>query len=124
MSYPNRIEVDEQGNMTAIPVTNVWVLANKSPRLNLTTDKSTITANEDATDVATITVQLTTPILIDGNTTNLTDSIDVTIIIENKPIVVSLINGVSNQEIGAVFPKIIEIRGQSHESNVLEIEAI
>ncbi len=125
MTYADRVEVDAHGNVTTITVDDVWILANKPNTLLLSIDKTQITANDTGSDVATITVQLRTPILIDDSYDNVVESGDVEIIIEDVPIAVSLVKGVGTQELGSVFAKTYTVRGYSHDStNELTIEAV
>lgn len=122
--YPDRIIYD--GNdKTSIAVTNEWVLANKPCRVQLTSDKSQIISDDTGSDLATITVQLLTPLLIDGTQDNVDETIDVVIAIENNEISVSLVNGIGTIQVGAASPKIIDIIGVTYDANgILQIEAV
>lgn len=66
MIYPDRVIItyDEEGNQVKsyLPVTNEWVLAYKQNRMLLTVDQGTIVLGGSCT----VTVQRTTPILVDG----------------------------------------------------------
>jgi hypothetical protein len=75
MIYSNIIEFNsETGTIVEIPVTNEWVLENRPNVVTIQLSKGTVTA--DGVDSATMTVQLKTPLLIDGTQSNVNSIVD------------------------------------------------
>ena len=74
--YGDRLEIDvTTGVQSRIPVDNEWVLANRPRTLLLTASKTEAAVDENVT----ITVQLRTPVLVDGTYENVTEAGDVLI---------------------------------------------
>jgi len=74
--YGDRLEIDvTTGVQSRIPVDNVWVLANRPRTLLLTASKTEAAVDENVT----ITVQLRTPVLVDGTYESITETGDVLI---------------------------------------------
>lgn len=121
--YPPIIKFNGD-KISYIDVTNEWVLANKEPEIVLTTDKTHIVANDPVEEFATITIQLTTPKLIDGRVENLTDNRTVNIMIEGNTEIVELVNGVGSIEVGSLVPKTIKIEPILLNGNIITIESI
>jgi len=69
MPYPQQMIVSAEGTIY-VDTTNEWILINKSKSIHLSADKTMIIAADPPVDVATITLQLTTPILIDDTYDN------------------------------------------------------
>jgi hypothetical protein len=127
MVYPDRVVYDFtlplEAHKTYIPVDNAWVLANKQNTLNLTSDKSQITA--DGLDYATVTVQLKTPRLTDDSYNDVVWSGEVTLNDGLEDIAVSLTDGVGTLQVASDAPATIVLVGVSLQSaNPLTIEAV
>jgi len=115
--------------VTYADTTDEWVLANKPRYLLLTSDKATIGHADPPIDIATITVQLQSPIMTDGERDNVAAAlVDVPILCDGEPIVVTLnASGVGTFTVGAIETGILTIRSDINKtlgSNVLGIEVI
>lgn len=108
---------------STVPITDEWVIAHKPNTLYITSDKAQITAN--GTDIATITVQLRTPILTDDTYDNVSEAGDVTILVDGVADVVTLnAIGTGTTTVASVEVGTFNIKGDSLDSNILQLEAI
>jgi hypothetical protein len=123
MGYAQRCEVTPDGEQIWYDVDDAWVLANKPHTLLLTIDKVQIIG--DGEDTATVTIQLRTPILTDGTYQNVAQSDDITLLIDDNVAVVTLDgSGAGTHQIASVEVGVFDVRGYSHDSNIITIEVI
>jgi len=97
--------------------------------LQISTDKSIIGHADPPTDIATITVQLQTPLRTDGTRANIAEYMENVPILcdESRRLITLNENGVETFTVGAIAPGILTIhadRAHTLNSNTIVIEVI
>lgn len=108
------------GEITETPVTDEWILANRSPEIELTISSQNATVNQ----VLTLSAQLYTAPLTDGNRQALSDNLSILIRIGDIEQSINLVNGQWQDNITFVFASVYTIQALSHFSNSLEVTVI
>lgn len=108
----------ENGTVESLPVDDAWRLANRPNQVQLTADKTSITA--DGIDSSLISAQLQNPLGED-----LEEQQAITIYVDDDPIEVMLdANGQGELAISAIEAGTITIQALVPDSNLIEIEVI
>ena len=122
--YSDILTIDTStGKTIATPVTDAWILKNKPQRLKLSLSKSTITA--DGIDATVLSVQLTSPIMTDGTTTNVKRALTVTVYIGDVIATITLnTSGFGTEQVTALDIGTYSIYAVDLPSNILSLEAV
>lgn len=122
--YGPILQIDvSTGAMTEVPVDDAWVLANLPERIALTVDKTQIQA--DGVDTATLTAQLTTPLLTDGSAQPIAESRELEFRVNRDPITVTLnAAGRATRTFSGLTPGRYEIECLTLPGDVVVIEVV
>jgi len=125
--YPQQI-IFTNGVISYADVTDEWVLASKPRYLLITSDKATIGHADPPTDLATITIQLQTPLLTNNTRSNVVATIvDVPILCDESRRLVTLTDGIGTFTVGSIVAGTLTIhadRANTLDSNTITIEVI
>ena len=124
MTYPDRA-IFNGSAVTYEAVDDAWVLANKPNTLLLMADKTTVLAADPVVDVATVMVQLCTPMLTDGSYDDVALAGDVVIAVDGENTLVTLDGtGAGSFAVGSVEVGSFILQGMTFDSNIVTIEAV
>jgi hypothetical protein len=122
MPYADRVEVDAQGNATLVPVDNTWILANRENYLALSGPGSASVGVGFS-----LTAQLKTPLLVNDTRNNVSQAMNVPIIItletEVKKVTIALnSSGTLTDNFTAAYAGTLTVRAENMPSDVYTVE--